>query len=108
MSAQDAVLQFYHKQMVLRVNLDICYKPSAPLNAIKIKVVQNKKELAPWFAESSPYVPRVDELATLPANGEQVRLEFKSNQIDSSTLIISIDTPDKQHAEVEFDLPGLR
>ena len=107
-SAQDAVLQFYHKQMVLRVNLDICYKPSAPLNAIKIKVVQNKKELAPWFAESSPYVPRVDELATLPANGEQVRLEFKSNQIDSSTLIISIDAPDKQHAEVEFDLPGLR
>jgi hypothetical protein len=50
----------------------------------------------------------VDELATLPANGERVRLEFKSSQIDSSTLIILIDTPDKQHAEVNFDLQTLR
>jgi len=74
----------------------------------KSKSYRIKKELAPWFAESSPYVPRVDELATLPAKREEVRLEFKSNQIDSSTLIISIDTPDKQHAEVAFDLPGLR
>jgi hypothetical protein len=78
------------------------------LNAIKIKVIQNKKEIAPLSAESQPYVPRVTELATLPANGEQVRLEFKSNQIDSSTLIILIDRPDKQHAEVNFDLQSLR
>jgi hypothetical protein len=107
-SSQDAVQQFYGKQMVFRVHLDICYKPNAPLNAIKIKVIQNKKEIAPLSAESSPYVPRVNELATLPANGERVRLEFKSNQIDSSTLVIRIDTPDDQHAEVDFDLQALR
>ncbi|HEV2103488.1 MAG TPA: hypothetical protein VGR58_11985 [Candidatus Acidoferrum sp.] len=100
--------QFYGKQMFFRVYLDICYKPNAPLNAIKIKVVQNKKEIVPLSAESQPYVPRVTELATLPANGEQVRLEFKSNQIESSALIIFIDTPDKQHAEVNFDLQILR
>ena len=107
-SSQDAVKQFYGKQMFFHVYLDSCYKPNAPLNAIKVKVIQNKKEITPLSAESNPYVPRVDELATLPANGERVRLEFKSSQIDSSTLIILIDTPDKQHAEVNFDLQTLR
>jgi hypothetical protein len=107
-SSQDAVKEFYGKQMVFRVYLDICYKPSAPLNAIKVKVFQNKKEIIPLSAESNPYVPRVDELATLPANGERVHLEFKSNQVDSSTLTIRIDTPDKQHAEVGFELQTLR
>jgi hypothetical protein len=107
-SSQDAVKQFYGKQMFFRVYLDICYKPNALLNAIKVKAIQNKKEITPLSAESNPYVPRVTELATLPANGERVRLEFKSNQIDSSTLIILIDTPDKQHAEVNFDLQTLR
>jgi hypothetical protein len=37
-----------------------------------------------------------------------VRLEFKSDQIDSSMLSIRIDTPDNQQGEVEFDLQGLR
>jgi len=105
--SQDALKQFYGKQMFFRVYLDICYKPNALLNAIKVKVIWNKKEITPLSAESNPHVPRVDELATLPANGERVRLEFKSNQIDSSTPIILIDTPDKQHAEVDFDLQTL-
>jgi hypothetical protein len=29
-------------------------------------------------------------------------LEFKSIQIDSSTLVFRIDTPDDQHVEVDF------
>ena len=107
-SSQDAVKEFFGKEMVFRVYLDICYKPNAPLNAIKIRVTQNKKEITPLSEESSPYIPRVTELTTLPPNGEQVRLEFKSSQIDSSTLTIRIDTPDKQHAEAEFDLQTLR
>ena len=107
-SSQDAVKEFYDKAMIFRVYLDICYKPNAPLNAIKIKVFQNKKEIVPLSTESNPYVPRVDELASLPANGEQVRLEFKSTQIDSSTLHFRIDTPDEQHADVDFDLQTLR
>jgi hypothetical protein len=107
-SAQNAVEEFYGKQMVFRVYLDICYKPNAPLNAIKIKVLQNKKEIMPLSAESSPYIPRVTELATLPPNGEQLHLEFKSSQIDSSPFTIRIDTPDNQHAEVDFDLQSLR
>ena len=107
-SAQDAVKEFYGKPMLFRIYLDICYKPSAPLNAIKVKVLQNKKEIIPLHSDSSPYVPRVSEVTTLPANGEQIRLEFKSGQLDSSTLTILIDTPDKQHAEVVFDLPALR
>ena len=108
LSSQDAMKRFYGTQMFFHVYLDICYKPNAPLNAIKIKVLQNKKEIVPLSTESNPYVPRVDELATLPANGARVRLEFKSNQIDSSTLLFRIDTPDEQHAEVNFDLQILR
>jgi hypothetical protein len=107
-SSQDAVRQFYGKKMVFRVHLDICYKPNAPPNAIKVKVFQNKKEIPPLSVESNPYVPRVSKLTTLAANGERVRLEFKSNQIDSSTLVIRIDTPDEQHAEVDLDLQTLR
>ncbi len=106
-SSQDAVKQFYGKQMMFRVYLNICYKPSAPLNAIKVKVFQNKKQIIPLTSESNPYVPRVTKLA-LPADGEQIRLEFKSNQIDSSTLTFGIDTPDKRHAEVSFDMQTLR
>jgi hypothetical protein len=107
-SSQDAVKEFYGKQMIFRVYLDICYIRNARLNAIKIKVTQNKKEITPLSEESSPYIPQVTELTTLPPNGEQVRLEFKSSQIDSSTLAIRIDTPDKQHAEADFDLQTLR
>jgi hypothetical protein len=107
-SSQDAVKEFYGKAMIFRVYLDICYERDASLNAIKIKVVQNKKEIVPLSTESNPYIPRVTELTTLPPNGEQVRLEFKSNQIDSSTLHFRIDTPDGQHAEVDFDLQALR
>src|SRR5229473_6687410 len=107
-SSQDAVKDFYGKQMGFRVYLDICYKPNAPLNAIKIRVLQNKKEIAPISEESSPYIPRVTKLTTLPANGERVHLEFESSQIDSSALSIRIDTPDKQHAEAAFDLQTLR
>jgi hypothetical protein len=107
-SSQDAVKEFLGKHMVFHIYLDICYKPNAPLNAIKIKVIQNKKEITPLSEESSPYIPRVTELTTLPPNGEQVHLEFNSSQIDSSTLTFRIDTPDKQHAEVDFDMQTLR
>jgi hypothetical protein len=108
LSSQDAVEQFYGKPMTLRVYLDVCYKPNAPQNAIKIKVIQNKKEIAPAFAQSSPYIPQITELTTLPPNGECVLLEFRSTQIDSSTLLVRIDTPDAQQAEVSFDLQSLR
>jgi hypothetical protein len=107
-SSQDAVKEFYGKHMVFRVYLDICYERDAPLKSVKIKVIQNKKEIAPLSEESSPYIPRVTELTTLPPNGEQILLEFKSNQIDSSRLTFRIDTPDGQHAEVDFDLQTLR
>jgi hypothetical protein len=79
LSSQDAVQQFCGKQMVFYVHLDICYKRTLP-ERYQIKVIQNKKEIAPLSAESSPYVPSVDELATLPANGERIRLEFKSTR----------------------------
>ena len=37
--SQDALKQFYGKQMFFRGYLDICYKPNALLNAIKVKVI---------------------------------------------------------------------
>lgn len=107
-SSQDAVKEFYGKHMVFRVYLDICYERDAPLKSVKIKVIQNKKEITPLSEESSPYIPRVTEVTTLPPNGEQIFLEFKSNQIDSSKLTFRIDTLDGQHAEADFDMQALR
>jgi hypothetical protein len=108
LSAQDAVKEFYGRRMIFRVYINVCYKPNAHLNAIKIKVFQNKRQVMALTSESKPYVPRVTEHTTLPANGEQIRLEFKSSQIDSSALVFRIETPDDQHAEVEFDMQTVR
>jgi hypothetical protein len=46
----------------------------APLNAIKVKVFQDKKQIIPLPSEGNPYVRRVDELARLAADGEQIHL----------------------------------
>lgn len=107
-SAQDAVSDFSEKPATFRMYLDICYKSDAPLNSVSIKVIQNKKELVPLSAESSPYYPATDKRHRIPSVGEKVQLEFKAGQIDSSALTVLVDTPDGQHAESEFDLYALR
>ena len=108
-SAQDALRDFYNKPLPLRVYLDISYKPSAsPQNSIRIKVVQNGKEVAPISDDRSPYYPRVDKRTSLPSIGEHVQLEFAPEKLDSSTVTILIDTPDGQHGETTFPLQTLR
>jgi hypothetical protein len=106
--AQDAVREFYDKPTVVRLHLDICYKINAPENAVRIKIIQNKKEVFPESSDSSPYYPATDEYTQMPSIGEKVELEFKPNKIESSTLLIVINTPDGQHAETAFDLRTLR
>jgi len=68
------------------------------------KLFRIRKRSLPCLLRAIPTFRGWTNSQPLPANGERVRMEFKSNQIDSSTLIILIDTPDKQHAEVNFDL----
>jgi hypothetical protein len=106
--AQDAVREFYDKPTVVRLHLDICYKINAPENAVRIKIIQNKKEVFPESSDSSPYYPATDKYTQMPSIGEKVELEFKPNKIESSTLLIVINTPDGQHAETAFDLRTLR
>jgi hypothetical protein len=107
-NAQDAVRDFFDKPALFRIRLDICYKTDAPVNGIKIKVMQNKKEIVADSLDSSPYYPATDKRTHLPSIGEQLRLEFRAEKIDSSPLTILIDTPDGQHAETEFALQTLR
>ena len=108
-SAQEAMRDFYDRPGVLRMYLDICYRVEAPPpNSITIKVIQNKKEIAPLSDERTPYAEPADEGSYFPSNGERVRLDFTAKKIDSSTLTIQIATPDGQHAETEFDLQTLR
>jgi hypothetical protein len=108
-SAQDAVKQFYDKPLPFRIHLDICYGPGAPPPySVHIKIIQNRREIVPLSDQRSAYIPRVDEHATLPSNGEQIDLEFPAAKIDSSDLTIFIDTPDDQHATTNFDLSSLR
>src|SRR5579859_1662318 len=47
-SSQDAVKDFYDKPMNFRMFLNLCYMSGAPPpNSVKIKVIQNKKEIVP-------------------------------------------------------------
>jgi len=77
---------------------------NAPPNAVKIKVIHNRKEIAPQSEERSAYYPATDEYTHMPSIEEQIQLRFNAKKIDSSGLTIQIDTADGQHAEVEFDL----
>ena len=108
-SSQDAVKDFYDKPMKFRLFLNICYMRLAPPpNSVKIKVLQNKKEIVPETDTRLAYAEPVDGLSTLPPNGEKVELEFDAGKIDSSAITLAIDTPNDQHVTVELDLQGLR
>ena len=106
-SAQSAVKDFSGKPLPLRIYLNVCYRLHAPANAVKVKIMQNKKEVVPNSFESSPY-SEPTEFGFLPPNGEQIVLEFTPSRIDSLDLSILIDTSDGQHGEAEFALQSLR
>jgi len=108
-SAQDAVKQFYGRPLPFRIFLDICYMPAAPPpGALKIKLIQNKKMLIPTIEKRDFYIPVGGDYQTLASDGERIQLEFSADQISSLTLTLQVDTPDKQHAEIELDLSTLR
>jgi hypothetical protein len=108
-SSQDAVKDFYDKPMKFRIFLNICYMSLAPPpNSVKIKVIQNKKEIVPETDTRLAYAEPIDGLSTLPPNGEKAELEFDAGKIDSTTMTIAIDTPNDQHVMFELDLQGVR
>lgn len=105
--AQDAVKEFVDKPSVFRAYLDICY---APIKAkpIKVRFLQNDKEIASASDKREPYYPFQDSESVAPSIGEHIELEFKPEKIESSPLLIEIDTPNGQHVETTFDLAKLR
>jgi hypothetical protein len=108
-SAQDAVKAFYEKPMVLRIFLDICYMREAPPpNSVRIRVLQDKKVVAPASDTRTAFAERFTEESFLLPNGEKAVLEFNPQKMDSSTLTIRMDTPDGQHAECVFDMQAIR
>ena len=108
-SAQDAVKELYGRPMKLRVFLDICYMSKAPPpKSVKLKFIQNNKEVLPATDVRSVFAERFSETSFLLPNGESAELEFDPKKLDSSTLTILIDTPNGQHAETTFDLQSLR
>ena len=108
-SAQDAVNEFHEHPMVFRMFLDVCYMREAPPpNSVKIRFIQNKKEVSPTSDVRSAYSERFSETSFLLPNGERAELKFDPRKLDSSTLTVLIDTPDGQHAETAFDLQSIR
>jgi hypothetical protein len=108
-SAQDAVKAFYEKPMVFRIFLDICYMREAPPpNSVRIRVLQNKKVMAPASDTRTAFAERFTEESFLLPNGEMAVLEFNPQKIDSSALTIQIDTPDGQHADCVIDMQAIR
>lgn len=108
-TSQDAVKDFYERPMVLRIFLDICYMSQAPPpNSVKIKFLQNKKEIFPISDTRDGYAEPINEYSSLPNNGEKAALEFRPGRLDSSTLTIQIETPNGQRVETEFNLSSIR
>jgi hypothetical protein len=106
---QDAVKAFHDKTMKFRIFVNICYKQEAPPpNSVKIKIIQNQRQIQPSSDIRDFYAEPINQLSDLPANGERARLEFEAQKIDSSELIIQIDTPDGQHSTTDFDLQTVR
>ena len=83
-------------------------REAPPPNSIKIKFIQNKKEVLPVTDVRSAYAEPINEYGFLPPNGERAKLEFVPQSLNSSGLTVIIDTPDGQHARTEFDLQSLR
>jgi hypothetical protein len=107
-SAQDAVREFLDKPAVLRLHLEICYMPEAPPNGIKIKLLQNKREILPESENRAAIYPPTDRYTSTSAIGESVDLEIRPEKIDWSTLPVQIDTPDGRRAIANLDLQVLR
>jgi hypothetical protein len=107
-SAQDAVREFLDKPDFVRLHLEICYMPDAPPNAVKIKLLQNKKEIVPKTENRAAIYPPTDPNTSASAIGESVDLEIRPEKIDSSTLTIQIETPDGQRTNANLDLQVLR
>ena len=107
-SAQEAVQDFLGKSLPIRIHLEILYMPDAPPDAVRIKLVQNRKEIVPASMERSAFYPPTDPYTRLPSIGETFDLEVDAVKLDGSTLAIYIETPDERNAIVEFDLQSLR
>jgi hypothetical protein len=107
-SAQDAVEDFHGKPLAFRIHLEICYMPDAPPDAVKIKLIQNRKEIVPDSVDRSGFYPPTDVYTRLPSIGEIVDMKVEAAKIDSSLLTIQIDTPNDQHTHADFDLQTVR
>ena len=107
-SAQDAVEDFRDKPLPFRIHLEICYMPDAPPDALKITLIQNRKELVPAIVERSAFYPPTDPYTRVRSIGETMDLQVDASKIDGSTLTIQIETPDGDNAQAEFELRRLR
>jgi hypothetical protein len=107
-SAQDAVEEFRDKPLPFRIHLEICYMPDAPPDALKITLIQNRKEIVPDSLERSAFYAPTDVYTRLPSIGEIVDVRMDAAKIDSSSLTIQIDTPNDQQVKAEIDLRSLR
>jgi hypothetical protein len=107
-SAQDAVQEFLGKPLSFRIHLEICYMPDAPSDAVKIRLIQNQKEIVPASVDRSAFYPPTDPYTRVASIGETMNLDVDALKLDGSTLTIYIETPDGRDTPIEFDLQSLR
>jgi len=107
-SAQDAVQDFLGKPLLFQVHLEICYMSDAPPDAVKIKLVQNRKEIVPTSVKRAAFYAPTDPYMRVASIGETLDLELDALMLDGSALTIYIGTPDGRNTSIEFDLRSLR
>jgi len=107
-SAQDAVQEFLGKPLSFRLHLEICYMPNALPDAVKIKLIQNRREIVPTSVERSAFYAPTDPHIRVQSIGETMNMDVDASKLDGSTLTIYIETTDGRNTLVEFDLQSLR
>lgn len=112
--SHDAVKDFLNKPAAFRVYLDICFRyPDSSVGRseageLHIKLTQDDKEILPKSVHRSQYYPFQDSGAFIPSIGEHVQMNFDAEKIESSPLLIEMDTPNGRHVETTFDLSALK
>jgi len=121
--AQDAEKDFFQKPAEFHVFLNIYFKPveaddsntgkSASDGAdskkgMRVKLMQHKKEIACRTVESYPLYPFHNASTLAEHDGEYAEISCDAAKIDSSVLIVTVETPDSQQVETEFDLAEIK
>jgi len=124
-NAPDAVEEFQHKALSIRVRVDIALTPTySPVpepteefyqwvpdfwNDFKVHLLLGKKEVPAERVRGGPLFGYPGDMGETPiVTGARIEAEYNPEKIEASFTTIKVLTPDGQEIETTFDLGKLR